>query len=83
MSPQVQRAKLTASIDENTPLEFGSKIDGVLMVLLECLRQQRFPRALALKAKLDDGQVLDEYDISFLERAFGKRPATTVLQSER
>ncbi len=43
---------------------------GVVTVLLERLEQQRLPRALALKERVDRGEVLDEFDIAFLEQVF-------------
>lgn len=43
---------------------------GVLAVLIERLESQRLPRALALKEKLDQGGLLDDFDIAFLEEVF-------------
>ena len=45
-----------------------SKDEGVIAVLLERLSSQRLPRALALKKRVDRGEVLTEPDIAFLER---------------
>ena len=44
--------------------------DGVLAVIVERMEEQHLPRALDLKDKLDQGGVLDDMDISFLERVF-------------
>ncbi len=40
---------------------------GLITVLVERLNNQRLPRALALKEKVNGGETLDEFDISFLE----------------
>jgi hypothetical protein len=40
---------------------------GVIEVLLEGFNSQKLPRALALKAKVDQGGILDEYDMHDLE----------------
>jgi len=47
-----------------------SKDAGVLAVIVERMEQQRLPRALDLKAKVDEGGVLDDLDIEFLELVF-------------
>ena len=43
---------------------------GMIQVLAERLESQRLPRALSIKEKVDSGEVLDEYDIEFLEQVF-------------
>lgn len=40
---------------------------GVLAVLMERFESQRLPRALAIKAKVDKGECLDEFDMAFLQ----------------
>jgi hypothetical protein len=45
----------------------ASKDDGLIVVLAERLETQRLPRALSLKEKVDAGEILNEFDISFLE----------------
>ncbi len=48
----------------------SSKDLGLLTVLLQRLETQRLPRALALKDKVDRGELLDDFDIGFLEEVF-------------
>ena len=47
-----------------------SKDTGLITVLLQRLEQQRLPRALDLKAKVDQGGLLNDFDIAFLEEVF-------------
>lgn len=43
---------------------------GLLAVLMERGEKQRLPRALDLKEKVDEGALLDDFDIEFLEDVF-------------
>jgi|GEM_PF-574815 len=45
--------------------------NNVLEVLLERLNKQRLPHALALEKKVDSGDILNEYDLEFLEEVVG------------
>ena len=47
--------------------ESSEEDTGILTVLLERF-EQRLPRALALKEKVDKGGLLDDFDTEFLER---------------
>ena len=53
-------------------MENGSSKDsqsaGVAAMIVERLETQRLPRALDLKTKVDQGAILDDLDIAFLER---------------
>lgn len=40
---------------------------GILAVLMERFESQRLPRALTLKAKVDQGEVFDEFDLAFMQ----------------
>ena len=43
---------------------------GLIEVLVKRLEQQRLPKALALKEKVDRGEKLNEFDIQFLDDVF-------------
>jgi hypothetical protein len=47
-----------------------NKEAGVIQVLAERLQNQRLPRALELKSRVDRGEVLNDLDIAFLEEVF-------------
>ena len=49
-------------------MDASSSDTGVLTALAQRLVDQRLPRALALKEKIDGGAVLEERDLEFLER---------------
>ena len=43
---------------------------GIAAVIMERMQEQRLPRALDLKTKVDEGGLLDDLDIDFLEKVF-------------
>ena len=43
---------------------------GIAAVIMERMQEQRWPRALDLKTKVDEGGLLDDLDIDFLEKVF-------------
>ena len=46
---------------------------GTIAVILERFRSYRLPRALDIKAKLDKGQPLDDFDMQFMETVLQER----------
>jgi hypothetical protein len=50
--------------------EATDKEAGIIQALAERLEKQRLPMALALKEKVDQGGLLNEADIAFLEEVF-------------
>ena len=49
-------------------MDASSSDTGVLTALAQRLVDQRLPRALALKEKIDGGAVLEDRDLEFLEQ---------------
>lgn len=47
-----------------------SQDEGVIQTLLERLNEQRLPRLLRLKEKVDSGEVLADEDLGFLHAVF-------------
>ena len=44
------------------------KDKGVIMVLLDRFNKQRYPRFLAMKEKVDAGELLDDFDLNFIKQ---------------
>lgn len=43
---------------------------GTITALLERMAKERLPEAMAIKARVDKGECLTEFDIEFLQRVF-------------
>ena len=46
------------------------KKPAIITALLQRMEQQRLPRTLALKEKVDQGECLADFDITFLKEVF-------------
>ena len=46
-----------------------TKDTGVILALLESFENQRLPRIINIKRKLDYGEILNEFDIEYLSEA--------------
>lgn len=44
------------------------KDQGIIAVLLKRFENERYPRAQALKTKVDNGAILDDQDLEYLEQ---------------
>jgi hypothetical protein len=51
-------------------MDESSRDAGLVAVLMQRLSTQRLPRALALKEKVDQGGLLSDLDIGFLQEVF-------------
>ena len=49
-----------------------TKDDGIITVLLLRLKQQRLPRVFALHEKVLKGEVLNDFDIGFLDSVYAE-----------
>ena len=52
-------------------MNLEEKDKGVISVILKRFEHERYPRMKALKAKVDDGDVLDPRDLMYLEQVLG------------
>lgn len=57
----------------------ATKDTGVIMALMERFETQRLPQALAIKKKVDQGELLSEGDIEFLSQVFADSQHVTPL----
>ncbi len=62
-------------------MENESEEDGVFLAIVGEMESLHLPRALDLKAKLDQNGVLDDMDIDFLERVFEDAQALEPLMA--
>jgi len=62
-------------------VENESEEDGVFFAIMSEMESLHLPRALDLKAKLDQGGALDDMDIDFLERVFEDAEALKPLMA--
>ena len=61
-----------------------SKDLGTIAVLAKRMVEERLPRALALKARVDKGEVLNDLDLAFLEEVVaGARQNWELLKDPR
>ena len=51
-------------------MEDSERDAGLIAVLMERFENQRLPRALSIKEKVDQGEKLDDFDVAFLEEVF-------------
>lgn len=52
---------------------------GTIQVLVERMQSQRLPRAMALKDKVDRGEMLDDFDLAFLQEVVNDSSAIRPL----
>ena len=60
-----------------------SKEIGVFAVLAKRMVEERLPKALALKERVDHGEVLNELDVAFLEQVIADAGANTTATACR
>lgn len=51
-------------------MQHTEREEGTIHALLEAFAKQRLPHALEIKKRVDEGGILNEMDIEFLERVF-------------
>jgi hypothetical protein len=59
-----------------------SKQTGVIAVLAKRMVEERLPKALALKERIDRGEVLNELDLQFLEQVLTDANAAKPLMRD-
>jgi len=48
----------------------SSEDTGVILALMQRFNEQRLPKALTLKVRVEEGECLSEHDIAFLDEVF-------------
>jgi len=59
-----------------------SKDAGVIAVLAKRMVEERLPKALAMKARVDKGEVLNDLDLRFLEQIVEDAPKLKPLMDK-
>jgi len=59
-----------------------SKDAGVIAVLAKRMVEERLPKALAMKARVDKGEVLNDLDLAFLEQIVEDAPKLKPLMDK-
>lgn len=59
-----------------------SKDAGVIAVLAKRMVEERLPKALAIKARVDKGEVLNDLDLAFLEQIVEDAPKLKPLMDK-
>jgi hypothetical protein len=57
-------------IPKEETMSGSSEDTGVIVALMERFNEQRLPKALALKTRVEQGECLSEHDITFLDEVF-------------
>jgi hypothetical protein len=67
---RTHKHRIHATTGEENMTEAADKEAGIIQALAERLEKQRLPMALKLQEKVDQGGLLNDADIAFLEEVF-------------
>jgi hypothetical protein len=73
IGPQQYKERIVSEISKQT---------GVIAVLAKRMVEERLPKALALKERVDKGDVLNELDLNFLEQVVKDATAVKPLMRD-